>query len=71
MNQFDPSAGSFSAEVNEDYSGCPAGLLVAEPFEAENYSYRNVASCPDCGSGMVRLGTCFSCPACGFGSCGA
>ncbi|MBU8933765.1 MAG: hypothetical protein KOO62_07135 [candidate division Zixibacteria bacterium] len=31
--------------------------------------YVNAASCPDCGSGMVRLGSCFSCPACGWGSC--
>ena len=28
------------------------------------------AICPDCGTGMIRLGCCFSCPACGFGSCG-
>lgn len=26
-------------------------------------------SCPDCGVRMIRLGTCFSCPICGFGSC--
>ncbi len=26
--------------------------------------------CPDCGGGMVRLGSCFSCPSCGYQSCG-
>ena len=26
--------------------------------------------CPDCGIKLVRLGCCFSCPRCGFGSCG-
>jgi hypothetical protein len=34
------------------------------------YSYPNAASCPDCGAGMVRLGSCLSCPLCGFGACG-
>jgi len=25
--------------------------------------------CPDCGIQMVRLGSCFTCPLCGFGGC--
>jgi len=32
--------------------------------------YLNVGTCPDCGGGMVRLGGCFSCPSCGYQSCG-
>jgi hypothetical protein len=32
--------------------------------------YQNAATCPDCGSGMVRLGGCFSCRSCGYESCG-
>jgi len=32
--------------------------------------YLNVGTCPDCGSGMVRLGSCFSCPSCGYQNCG-
>ncbi len=36
----------------------------------ESCQYLNAATCPDCGSGMVRLGSCFSCQACGWGSCG-
>ncbi|SYZ74124.1 hypothetical protein TRIP_C60394 [Candidatus Zixiibacteriota bacterium] len=27
-------------------------------------------NCPDCGVTLIRLGGCFSCPVCGFGSCG-
>ncbi len=34
------------------------------------YSYPNAGSCPDCGAGMVRLGSCLTCPLCGFGACG-
>lgn len=41
---------------------------AAEPQPV--YSYPNAASCPDCGAGMVRLGSCFACPLCGFGACG-
>ena len=26
--------------------------------------------CPDCGMELIRLGACFTCPTCGFGSCG-
>jgi len=26
--------------------------------------------CPDCRVRLIRLGACFSCPACGYGSCG-
>ena len=26
--------------------------------------------CPDCRIPLVRLGSCFSCPLCGFGGCG-
>ena len=42
-----------------------------EVGDGSQYAYINVASCPDCGAGMVRLGTCFSCPLCGFGGCSA
>lgn len=34
------------------------------------FIYLNAATCPDCGSGMVRLGSCFNCPVCGWGGCG-
>lgn len=31
--------------------------------------YANASTCPECGSGMVRLGSCFSCPSCGYQAC--
>ncbi len=36
----------------------------------DEYHYHNAATCPDCGQGMVRQGTCFQCPVCGYSSCG-
>ena len=30
---------------------------------------RKSNSCPDCQVRLVRLGTCFSCPLCGYGGC--
>jgi len=27
-------------------------------------------NCPDCHIALIRLGSCFSCPICGFGGCG-
>jgi len=36
---------------------CPAEAAVKSGY------------CPECGIKMVRLGYCFSCPQCGFGSC--
>jgi len=59
------------AELTEDYSRTAVDVFTQIPAEYENYSYVNAATCPDCGAGMVRLGSCFSCPLCGFGGCGA
>ncbi len=41
-----------------------------ENAEATEVHYVNAATCPDCGAGMVRLGLCTTCLACGYGSCG-
>jgi len=35
----------------------------------EDYAYLNAATCPDCGSSMIRQGRCCVCPSCGFESC--
>jgi|GEM_PF-2085451 len=43
---------------------------TADNIDSDPCCYLNVATCPDCGAGMVRLGVCFSCPSCGWGSCG-
>ena len=61
--------GAFDSEENPHRgAGHPMMGSAGAEFNAE-YRYLNAATCPDCGSGMVRLGGCFSCPACGFSSC--
>jgi len=57
-----------SAELSEDYSH-PMGAFAADTDSSAYYAYINAATCPDCGSGMVRTGSCFNCPSCGFGTC--
>jgi hypothetical protein len=39
-------------------------------FSDDDFHFHNAGTCPECGGGMVRSGACFSCPVCGFGSCG-
>ena len=56
-------------EQFEDYSFSFIHNAETQEKEDDNYRYPNAASCPDCRNGMVRLGGCFSCPACGFESC--
>ena len=64
----------FEAEVSPETafegSEVAGAVLCPEGLPDEHCHYQNAATCPDCGSGMVRLGSCFSCPLCGFGACG-
>ena len=53
----------------EDYSFDFILAAQNNQRESEDYRYLNAANCPDCSGGMVRLGSCFSCPSCGFESC--
>ncbi|HVP06728.1 MAG TPA: hypothetical protein VMS71_02720 [Candidatus Acidoferrum sp.] len=39
-------------------------------FHDDDFCFHNAGTCPECGGGMIRSGACFSCPVCGFGSCG-
>lgn len=56
-------------ELFEDYSH-PFGAFTEQVGNIENYAYMNASTCPDCGGGMVKMGGCFTCYSCGYGSCG-
>ena len=62
--------GAVSIAVDSDMSRFDEGAWPQQNAEGGSI-YLNAANCPDCGSGMVRLGSCFSCPICGWGGCGA
>jgi hypothetical protein len=68
LGSFDISAPLFEASAWSDFVG-----HIGQPDNrrsGDSCSYLNAGTCPDCGLGMVRLGTCMSCPSCGYGSCG-
>jgi len=67
-NQGMITGGGTSYQLNREPSNDNRTRPAGAEFNAE-CSYLNAATCPDCGHGMVRLGGCFSCPACGFSSC--
>ncbi|MFQ5498637.1 MAG: hypothetical protein ACE5FH_03105 [Candidatus Zixiibacteriota bacterium] len=56
--------------VIEMIDGRNTGFSEAEATHPEDIMYQNAATCPDCGGGMVRYGSCFSCLSCGLSSCG-
>ncbi|MFQ6605467.1 MAG: adenosylcobalamin-dependent ribonucleoside-diphosphate reductase [Fidelibacterota bacterium] len=35
----------------------------------EDYTYRNITTCPDCGSAVQHQSGCVTCPSCGFSKC--
>lgn len=47
-----------------------AAFVQASRSRPDDCCYLNAGTCPDCTGAMVRLGSCFSCPSCGYQSCG-
>jgi hypothetical protein len=68
LGSFDISAPLFEASAWSDFVG---HIWQSDNRRSgDSCNYLNAGTCPDCGLGMVRLGTCMSCPSCGYGSCG-
>lgn len=68
INSFEIGAPLFEASAWSDFVGhiWQSGTVRS----GDNCRFLNAGTCPDCGLGMVRLGSCMSCPSCGYGSCG-
>lgn len=69
-----PTGGVVAVPDDGDVDGDGSAFTLTdqlEPAPVEDICYYHAATCPDCGGSMVRLGGCFSCPACGFESCHA
>jgi hypothetical protein len=62
---------SSSRRQAESLGGFDGGYHAAWAYDLhrDECCYANVSTCPECGSGMVRLGSCFSCPSCGYQAC--
>jgi hypothetical protein len=64
-----PPSGAVGGSLDTAFS--PAAWEISSGHGSrEDLVFRNAATCPDCGSGMVRSGACYSCPGCGYGQCG-
>jgi hypothetical protein len=57
--------------ASESYETLETGpaKMYAGRGENDDCAYYNVATCPDCAAGMIRLGKCCACPSCGLESC--
>jgi len=67
--QISTSTSAFAVELYDGFANGAADVFRGESDQTHEYAVTNAATCPDCGAGMVRLGSCFSCPLCGFGGC--
>ena len=58
-------------EMFEDYSLQTSFTAMANEMVPllDGFCFHNAANCPDCESGMLKQGGCFSCPVCGFSAC--
>ncbi len=61
-----PLATEADFELFEDL---PPRITPDETVDSDSYAFHNADTCPDCSSGMIRLGKCCACPSCGFESC--
>ena len=34
-----------------------------------DFTFKNITTCPDCGSSVMHEGGCVTCPGCGFSKC--
>jgi len=65
-----PDSG-LTLDAGEGHAAEFSWYFARQADAAESFHYHNAASCPDCGYGMIRLGSCFHCPSCGYSSCNA
>ncbi len=56
--------------INSTESAAITPAAVALPSIDKTDGIITDIFCPDCGMELIRLGACFACPTCGFGSCG-
>jgi ribonucleoside-diphosphate reductase alpha chain len=66
-------SGSSSSE-DEDNRKSPITMATTEEVSKHNkkvtdFTFKNISTCPDCGSSVMHEAGCVTCPGCGFSKC--
>ena len=59
---------------DEDSRKTPITMATTEEVtkhnnEVTDFTFKNISTCPDCGSSVMHEGGCVTCPSCGFSKC--
>ena len=59
---------------DEDNRKSPITMATTEEVtkhnkEVTDFTFKNISTCPDCGSSVMHEGGCVTCPGCGFSKC--
>jgi len=59
---------------DEDSRKSPITMATTEEVtkhnnEVTDFTFKNISTCPDCGSSVMHEGGCVTCPSCGFSKC--
>ena len=59
---------------DEDNRKSPITMATTEEVtkhnkEVTDFTFKNISTCPDCGSSVMHEGGCVTCPSCGFSKC--
>ena len=59
---------------DEDSRRSPITMATTEEVtkhnnEVTDFTFKNISTCPDCGSSVMHEGGCVTCPSCGFSKC--
>ena len=66
--------GKNPAQNDMDSSKAPITMATPEEVTAQvenvtDYTFKNISTCPDCGSSVMHEAGCVTCPSCGFSKC--
>jgi ribonucleoside-diphosphate reductase alpha chain len=63
-----------NSALEEDSRKTPITMATSEEAtqhqqEMTDFNFKNISTCPDCGSSVMHEGGCVTCPGCGFSKC--
>ena len=68
------NAGKNPTQNDIDSNKAPITMATPEEVTAQvenvtDYTFKNISTCPDCGSSVMHEAGCVTCPSCGFSKC--